>query len=352
MCAEEKPAPGDAVAAAPRPAAGVAVDPITLTEADEVRITTLVDNSYDALMGAVGPARRAPLARAPRAPAPQFEDGTTIAGLIAEHGFAALVEVRGGDRWHTLMFDTGVSPDGVSTNIERLGVDTGAVEMILLSHGHFDHVGGLAGLARRYGRRGLPLTMHPRGFSRRRLSVPGQPAMELPTLSRRSLEQEGFEVIERRQPSLLLDGRVLLTGEVDRTTDFERGLPGHEAWQDGAWGADPWILDDQALVVNVRGRGLVVLTGCGHAGAVNIARHALRLTGVDRLHALIGGFHLTGPAFEPIIEPTVSALTGLAPDLIVPAHCTGFAAQHRMAAALPDAFVPNAVGTSYVLAAA
>jgi 7,8-dihydropterin-6-yl-methyl-4-(beta-D-ribofuranosyl)aminobenzene 5'-phosphate synthase len=182
--------------------------------------------------------------------------------------------------------------------------------------------------------------------------LPGQNPWELPVLSRSSLEAEGFQVIERRQPSLLLDGLVLITGEVDRTTDFETGMPYHEAFLDGRWEPDPLILDDQALVVHVRGRGLLVLTGCGHAGAVNIARHACRLTGVERLDALLGGFHLSGPAFEPIIEPTIAAFTELAPSLIVPAHCTGWRAQHRLAAALPDAFVPNAVGTTYTLAAA
>ena len=117
---------------------------------------------------------------------------------------------------------------------------------------------------------------------------------------------------------------MLITGEVDRTTEFERGMPNHEAWRGGRWEPDPLIVDEQALVVHVRGRGLVVLTGCGHAGAVNIARHAMRLTGVDRLHALLGGFHLTGPAFEPVIEPTVNAFRELAPDVVVPAHCTGW----------------------------
>ena len=118
-----------------------------------------------------------------------------------------------------------------------------------------------------------------------------------------------------------------------------------------AWEPDPLILDDQALVVHVRDRGLVVLTGCAHAGAINIARHAMRLTGVDRLHAMFGGFHLGGPAFEPIIEPTVEALEAMAPSIIVPAHCTGWKAQHRFAAALPDAFIPNAVGSTYTLTA-
>ncbi|MEZ5261333.1 MAG: MBL fold metallo-hydrolase [Acidimicrobiales bacterium] len=140
---------------------------------------------------------------------------------------------------------------------------------------------------------------------------------------------------------------------MDRTTDFELGFPGHEGWdhEAKAWRPDPLILDDQALIVSVAGRGLVVLTGCGHAGAVNIVRYAQRLTGTDRVSAVIGGFHLGGPAFEPIIEPTVRAFAELAPELVVPSHCTGWRATHRLAAALPDAFVQTAVGSSFVLQA-
>ena len=336
----------------PRPVEGEAVDPITLEPVDEVVVTTIVDNSYDGLMGDLGPATRMPMARAASVGAPQFVDGRTYPGLVAEHGFAALVTVRRGDRAHTLLFDTGVSPNGLADNLERLGLDSGAIEAVILSHGHFDHAGGFAGLARLRRREGLPITLHPLVWTPRRVAPPGQPEWELPVLRRRSLEDEGFTVVERRQPSLLLDGSVLVTGEIDRTTDFETGMPFHEARHDGRWEPDPLILDDQALVVLVRGRGLLVLTGCGHAGAVNIARHALRLSGTTQLAALLGGFHLTGPAFEPIIEPTISALTDLAPGVVVPAHCTGWRAQHRLAAALPDAFVPNAVGTSVTLAAA
>jgi 7,8-dihydropterin-6-yl-methyl-4-(beta-D-ribofuranosyl)aminobenzene 5'-phosphate synthase len=337
---------------APRPAEGQAVDPISLEPVDDVVITMLMDNSYDGLMTDMGPARRAALGRLPTVPAPQFDERRTYPGLIAEHGFSALVTVRRGERTHTLLLDTGISPDGIALNAERLEVDVGAVEAVVLSHGHVDHTGGFISLARMRQGRPLPLTVHPLVWSRRRFVTPGQPPWELPTLSRSALESEGFTVIERRQPSLLLDGSVLITGEVDRTTDFERGLPFHEAYRAGSWEPDPLVLDEQALVVEVRGRGLVVLTGCGHAGAVNIARHALRLTGTDRLHAMLGGFHLSGPAFEPIIEPTVSAFAELAPDVLVPAHCTGWKAQNRFAADLPEAFVPNAVGTTYTFAAA
>ncbi|HEY8482029.1 MAG TPA: hypothetical protein VIL71_19555 [Spirillospora sp.] len=149
-----------------------------------------------------------------------------------------------------------------------------------------------------------------------------------------------------------VDGSVLITGEVDRTTDFERGMPpGHQAWTGTGRVHDPTVIDDQALVAHLRGRGLVVLTGCGHAGVVNIVRHARRLTGVDRLHSLLGGLHLEGKAFEPVIPPAVRELTAMAPDLLVPGHCTGWRAQHALAAAPPDAWVPSSTGTTYRLTA-
>jgi 7,8-dihydropterin-6-yl-methyl-4-(beta-D-ribofuranosyl)aminobenzene 5'-phosphate synthase len=249
------------------------------------------------------------------------------------------------------LFDTGVSPNGLADNMERLGITAADIEALVLSHNHFDHAGGILGLSRLRRRAGLPITVHPDVWAPRQVAFPGQPEWRLPTLSRRSLEDEGFAIIERRQPSLLLDGSVLVTGEVDRTTDFETGMRFHEMLGPHGWEPDPLILDDQAIVVHVRNRGLVVLTGCGHAGAVNICRYALRLTGVAMLAGLFGGFHLTGPAFEPIIEPTVAALQAMAPAVVVPAHCTGWRAQHRLAAALPDAFVPNAVGTTFTIAA-
>ncbi len=341
--------PGVAV---PRPAPGTAVDPIALEPVDELLVTTLVDNVYDALLTGDEQTRRASFGVGTAA-APQFEGGRTAVGLVAEHGFAALVTVRRGESTTSLLFDTGLSPDAMVTNADRLGVDLPAVQGVVLSHGHFDHAGGLAGLAGRLGARRLPMVVHPRAWTRRRLAVPGRDPDELPTLSPHALEGEGFTLVERREPSLLVDGCVLITGEVDRTTEFERGMPpAHQAWSGGDWAHDPLVIDDQALVVHVRDRGLVVLTGCGHAGAVNIVRHAMRLTGVERLHGLIGGLHLGGPAFEPVIGPTVAALTELGPALVVPGHCTGWRAQHTLAAALPDAWVQGSSGTTFRLAAA
>jgi 7,8-dihydropterin-6-yl-methyl-4-(beta-D-ribofuranosyl)aminobenzene 5'-phosphate synthase len=351
MCDDHEHSAAEAAWTAPRAAEGPAVEPVTLPEVDEVVVTTMVDNTFDALLVSAGDVSR-PTLGAGRVAAEQFTDGETVAGLRAEHGFSALVTVRSGNNSSTLLFDTGASPDALAVNAGRLGVDVGDLQGVVLSHGHFDHAGGFDGLARLRGRSGLPLTVHPAVWTRRRLELPGARTFIMPTLSRGALEREGFEVIERRQPSLLVGG-ILITGEVDRVTEFERGMPpSHQAWDGHDWRHDPAVIDDQALVVNVRGRGLVVITGCAHAGVVNIIRQAMRLTGVSRLLAVIGGFHLTGPAFEPIIEPTVSALTELAPELIVPGHCTGWRAQHTLAATLPDAWVQSSVGTAYTLSAA
>jgi hypothetical protein len=125
----------------------------------------------------------------------------------------------------SVLFDTGLSPDAMVTNAGRLGLDLSGVHAVVLSHGHFDHAGGLAGLAGRRGTRSLPMVVHPLVWTRRRLALPGGGADDWPTLSKRALAGEGFDVIERRQPSLLLDRSILITGEVDRTTDFEHGMP-------------------------------------------------------------------------------------------------------------------------------
>jgi 7,8-dihydropterin-6-yl-methyl-4-(beta-D-ribofuranosyl)aminobenzene 5'-phosphate synthase len=104
-------------------------------------------------------------------------------------------------------------------------------------------------------------------------------------------------------------------------------------------------------VATVRGHGLVVLTGCRHSGIINILRYVRKLTGENRIHAVLGGFHLSGRAFEPIIGPTCGALAELSPDFLVPAHCTGWAATHTIAARFPEAFIQNSVGTRFEFAA-
>jgi 7,8-dihydropterin-6-yl-methyl-4-(beta-D-ribofuranosyl)aminobenzene 5'-phosphate synthase len=324
---------------------------IELQPVDRVRVTVLMDNVTDPLLGAQDRVERlswpaALLGAVPRAAARVSPDEGVPDALVAEPGFSALVRIGKGDRERTLLFDTGVSPRGMVENMRRLGIVAGEIEVVVLSHGHWDHVAGVEGLAGVLGRSGLPVMIHPEFWSRRRVRFPGFEPAALPATSRSALEGMGFEIVEDRLPSFLFDGSVLVTGEVDRTTEFETGFAGHEALRGREWTADPLILDDQALVLRLREAGLVVVSGCGHAGIVNTVRYARKLTGEPRIAAIIGGFHLSGPMFERIIGPTVDALGAFEPSLLMPAHCTGWKAVHQIAARFPDAFVPSAVGTT------
>jgi 7,8-dihydropterin-6-yl-methyl-4-(beta-D-ribofuranosyl)aminobenzene 5'-phosphate synthase len=322
---------------------------IPLEPVDSVVVTTLIDNVTDTFMPDQGPARRGRAGRVPARPAALMDGGTAPDALIAEHGFSALVTISKGGREHRFLFDTGTSPDGMTENMRRLGIDPSSIEAVVCSHGHFDHTTGFDGLLRAVGRANLPVLIHPHFWRRRRIILPGRDPLELPTTSKHALTEAGFEIIEEEQPSFLFGDSVLITGEVPRVTGYEPGFPPQQAFLSGGWQPDPLVLDDQALIVNVADKGLVVITGCGHAGVVNIARYARLLTGGQPLHALMGGFHLNGPIFEPLIPQVLDDLAELSPDWLVPAHCTGWRAQHAMSARFGEAFVPNAVGTSFYL---
>jgi len=326
---------------------------LSLVEADRVEILTVIDNVMDVLLPNTAVAKRMGTAGRegrplPRLEAPLLEEGYAADYPLAEHGLSFLVTVFVDEQRHSLLLDTGATVGGVVHNLRALGVNPQEIEAIVLSHGHFDHTTGLNGLVKRL-QPLPPLVLHPDCWLKRRVALPGQQPRELPSTSRDRVEAAGFKIIEQRGPSLLLDGAVLVTGEIERTTEFEQGMAVHQALRDGQWVADPLILDDQALVANVRGKGLVVITGCGHAGVINTILHARKLTGVERVYAAIGGFHLATSSIESVIRPTVEALSGFAPEVIVPAHCTGWRATHAIAAAFPDAFVPGSVGTKYVL---
>jgi 7,8-dihydropterin-6-yl-methyl-4-(beta-D-ribofuranosyl)aminobenzene 5'-phosphate synthase len=328
---------------------------IPLRPVDALSITTLIDNATDVLLPDAplpggGVVRRWGLSGSagpvPGVPTDIAKSRHSMDFLRAEHGFSALIEVEIGGTTRRVLFDAGVTPDGLVGNLDRLGIFADTIEAIVFSHGHFDHVMGLDGLVRRLGQRNLPVLLHPDFWTRRRIVGPDR-TFELPTPSRPAIEGAGFTIVEDRQPSFLFDGALLVTGEVGRTTGFENGMPlGHQAWRNGGWEPDPLVHDDQGIAVHVRGKGLVVLTGCGHAGIVNIVRHVRCLTGVDRLYAVLGGFHLRdGPA----VQSSVDALAAEAPSIVVPAHCTSWKAQHALATGLPAAFQPNAVGSRFEL---
>ncbi len=324
------------------------MDHITPTPVDSVTVTTIMDNGADLLAPSAGAARKLAFV-GPHPPSPVMEGGERFEGRVAEHGFSALLEIRRGERVTRVLYDAGLTPLGVRDNMRRLQVDPGDVEALVMSHGHFDHTTGLEGVLGELSRSGTPMVLHPDFWTRRRLKLEGTEHIEVPTPSRAFVERSGVEVIEEGAPSLLFDGGLLVTGEVDRTTGYEPGMPNQQAWRGGAWVEDHLVADDQAALINVVGKGLVVITGCGHSGIVNITRYARKLTGVERVYALIGGFHLSGKVHAPIIGRVVDAIAELSPEVIVPAHCTGWVAQVALAQRLPEAFTPNAVGATFEL---
>jgi 7,8-dihydropterin-6-yl-methyl-4-(beta-D-ribofuranosyl)aminobenzene 5'-phosphate synthase len=157
--------------------------------------------------------------------------------------------------------------------------------------------------------------------------------------------------VATKEPALVADGRICVTGEIPRETSFEKGLNRQRAFVNGVWQPDPLILDDRAVVLNVKGKGLVVVSGCAHAGIINTVAYARRITGVNDVYGVLGGFHLAGKENEAKIEPTVEELKRFNPRLIAPSHCTGWRAMFAVAEALPDAFVWNCVGNLYKIRA-
>ncbi len=312
---------------------------IVLPEVDEAKVKIIVDNSFDLLMTGTETARRHPVR----------PDSFASRLPIAEHGFSALIQVKWGEKSGTVLFDTALTPEILLNNIDALGIDLKTIQAVVLSHGHADHSMGLPGLVGRLGKRSLPLVLHPDAYLDRRIVLPNGEEIGLPAPKLADYRRENIEIVEEPGPSMLVDDRVLISGKVVRTTEFEKGFPGHQSRRNGRWEPDPLIVDDQCAIINVRGKGLVIVSGCGHSGIINIIRHAQALTGVHSIYAVIGGFHLTGALFVPIIPPTVAALEKIKPRYLMPGHCTGWSAIHQIARSMPDAFIPNSVGTTLVL---
>ncbi|HPC74882.1 MAG TPA: MBL fold metallo-hydrolase [Syntrophales bacterium] len=308
---------------------------ITIREADSVEILSLQDNYIE-----ITASDNSDVITRAKA----VKDGEIKNSILAEHGFSAVVRVTAGGKTRTLLFDFGFSRNGAARNADTLGVDLKKVEAMVLSHGHSDHLGGLEALVGRIGRKGIPLILHPAAFKPSRYLKFGKTRHYFPAVMRKRFEKLGIRLVETRSPYPLLGGRALFLGEVMRDTPFEKGMPmAHFEDRDGEkW--DP-IEEDSALVMNLRGKGLVVLSGCAHSGIVNTVRHARRVTGVERVHVVMGGFHLAGPAFDSIIGRTATELKKLAPSYVIPCHCTGRKAVMAIEKKMPEQFILNMAGT-------
>jgi 7,8-dihydropterin-6-yl-methyl-4-(beta-D-ribofuranosyl)aminobenzene 5'-phosphate synthase len=265
--------------------------------------------------------------------------------ILAEHGFSAFVRTTDGNEARAMIFDFGYSEDVVIRNAKALGVDFQEIEAAALSHGHIDHFGGLEAVGEKIGKKDLDLVVHPAAFRKDRFFVSGNGRkINLPFLERSRVKETGFRPLETKDPYVMLGGNVLFMGEIPRNTAFEKGTPYVFFKKDGKEIWDP-IEDDSALVMHLQGKGLVVLSGCAHSGIINTIEHAIKITGIQKVHAVMGGFHLTGPAFEPIIGKTLEAFKGLAPSYVIPTHCTGRNAIQAFEREMPEAFILNMSGT-------
>ena len=271
--------------------------------------------------------------------------------ILAEHGCSALGTITCCEKARSLLFDFGFSEDGAARNAEALNADIPGVEVLALSHGHMDHVGGIGKLVELAGKSSLDLVLHPWSFVNPRfLMINEEIKVYFPAFTKEKAFECGVNVIETDKPYPLLDGQALFLGQIPRATTYETGAPDLCCEVDGREIADP-LHDDTGLAFNVRGKGLVVLSGCAHAGIVNTVKHAQAVTGIADVHAVMGGFHLSGDDFESVVKPTTDDLKAFEPDWIVPTHCTGREVAMHIEKEMPGQFILNMSGTKLTFAA-
>lgn len=254
--------------------------------------------------------------------------------VVAEHGLSLLVETRE----HGVLLDTGQTGVCVE-NAARLHADLGGLRAVVLSHGHYDHGGGLLALLHRLP--GLDVIAHPAVFARKYARPPGREDRDIGLpYGAHDLRRLGA-TLRLSTAACDLGGGLFTTGPIPRVSDFEEDDPHFQVKVDGECHTDCFV-DDQAVVARTP-EGLVVFVGCAHAGVVNTVRHAVTMTGDERVRAVIGGFHLVRATPERI-DLTVAALQQMKVGQVVACHCTGPAAIARLRATLKERFTAGLAG--------
>ncbi len=315
---------------------------VILKEVDKIEILTLIDNYIDLIsQDSTEIVQRA-------LPLKGMEVRNCI---LAEHGFSSLVTVTTGDQKRSMIFDFGFSEQGSMLNADALNADLKSVEVMALSHGHLDHVGGLAKLSEATGKKDVKLVLHPVAFrTPRYIKIADDFKLKMPSFSREIALNAGVELMETSEPYNLLDDAVCFLGEIPRQTDFEKGAANFK-YEDKGEEKQDYIDDDTAIIVNVKGKGLVVLSGCAHSGIVNTIQYAQKISGVKKIFAVMGGFHLSGADSDSVINPTIKGLKEINPDYIIPTHCTGRDAVMAIEKEMPNKFILNMAGTKLTFTA-
>jgi 7,8-dihydropterin-6-yl-methyl-4-(beta-D-ribofuranosyl)aminobenzene 5'-phosphate synthase len=243
-----------------------------LREVERLEVTCLVDNTVDLLLPNTEVARRPVLTR-----------NWYKQPLVAEHGFCAVLTLHLDGLKRSLSLDSGLDPFAACHNADVLELDLSYCESLISSHGHIDHAGGLLNLRKKINsEQEIPLVLHEDAFRNRLVKFQDGRTIDLPAPDRSILTNAGYRIIEKNSPSLWIGDRVLVTGEIPRTNSFEKGFPNHYSLveeEEGKMEPDPLIKDDQAIIVKVKDKGLVIITGCGHAGIINTLNYAKELAG-------------------------------------------------------------------------
>jgi 7,8-dihydropterin-6-yl-methyl-4-(beta-D-ribofuranosyl)aminobenzene 5'-phosphate synthase len=314
---------------------------------DRLEVLVLVDNVTDSLSSTPAFVTREWTRLQQRGM--RLMSGGTL--CCANHGLSLVITAHGPSGPRTMLFDGGPVDYAVERNGTRLGVDFGAIEAAMLSHGHWDHGGGipraLSMINAANGGRSVPLFLHPGMYDQIGLRQPDGGVLPMEGIPPpNQWRQFGAEPIVTDRAQTCLDGLFYVSGEIPRVTTYEKGLAAQvrRVSDDGPWEPDPLIMNERFLAVQVRDKGLVVFSACSHAGVVNVLHHARDCFPGVRLHAVLGGFHLAGPT-EAIIPETVRDLADFGADFIIPAHCTGWRAVNALTAAFGvERVVPAAVG--------
>jgi len=357
---------GSAAAAAacglPRIALAQAPKIAPVPAVDTLVIKVLTDSSYDT--------PRAGTSKWVKVKRTSFISTTNYRkALHNEWGLALALESRIGSDTRNLLLDYGYTPEALLNNMEIMSVDPSKVQAMILSHGHFDHFGGLIGFLEKF-RDKLPVdvALYAGGednFCNRKtpIGAPGHFA-DWGVLDRRELEALRVRIVKCEQPRVI-EGHAFTTGHIERRT-FERVLPNTtveyrkrdglgcdmpalDAKAEGGFVPDQhW--DEHGTCFNVKDRGLVVISSCGHVGIVNTVRQAIDVSGVSKVHAVVGGFHLF-PADDDYVRKTVAELKQFDPDVVIPMHCSGPAFVQAAREQMPDRLITSTTGTEYTFGA-